>query len=304
LFCSDKVLFSQSKNNNIPFQIFFTKMQFQHSIVGELFKKDYRISRDILLEIKELGLEVEKDLLAIVDDAIKNPDYYSDEIEDDEGGFAPMHAILLLREIQSKQVAKRVIELLQGDVLEMDRLFSPDFLTEEVWTYLCHFGHQEIDSCEKILFEGNADVYARVAISTGLAQLANHYPEHREKVLQIFEKLLEHILSEESMQTFDEEEGIFGDEPDIDADIEFISNFACDLLDLDFKEKRKELDTLFENGLIDEEILEESKAVFKRNKMTHKDILEIYRDMEIGENAELIEEEEDEDEPKVKKMKG
>ncbi|KOY87493.1 hypothetical protein AD998_16335 [bacterium 336/3] len=303
MFCSDKILFSQSKNNNIPFQIFFTKMQFQHSIVGELFKKDYRISRDILLEIKDLGSEVEKDLLAIVDDAISNPDYYSDDIEDDEGGFAPMHAILLLREIKSKEVAKRVIQMLQGDVLQMDRVFYPDFLTEEVWTYICHLGHQEIDTCKKILFEGNADVYARVAISTGLAQLAVHYPEHREKVMQIFTKLLEFILSDESMEAFDEEEGSFGEDPDFEADIEFISNFACDLLDLDAKEKRKELDALFENGLIDEEILEESKAVFKKNQMSYKNILEIYMDMEIGENAELIEEDEDEDEPKVKKMK-
>lgn len=303
MFCSHNILFSQSKNNNIPFQIFFTKMQFQHSIVGELFKKDFRISRDVLLDIKGLGLEVEKDLLAIVDDAIQNPDYYSDEIEDDEGGFAPMHAILLLREIKSPQVVKRVIQMLQGDILEMDRLFTPDFLTEEVWTYICHLGHNEIDTCKAILFEGNADVYARVAISTGLAQTALHYPEHQEKIHRIFTKLLDFILSEESLELLHEEEGIFGDEPDFEADIEFISNFACDLLDLDAKDKRKELDALFENGLIDEEILEESKAVFKKNVMTHRDIFQIYLDMEINENNELMEEGEEEDEPKVKKMK-
>lgn len=280
-------------------------MQFQNPVVEELFKKDFRISRDVLLEIKDLGLAVEKDLLAIVDDAIKQPNYYIDELEPNNGGFAPMHAILLLREIRSPQVCKRIIELLQGDIMIIDKLFSEDFLVEEVWTYICHLGHQEIGKCKEILFAGDADVYARTAISTGLAQMALHYPEYEKQVLSIFEKLLEFILSEESLELLAEEEGIFGKEPDYEADIEFISNFTCDLLDLDAKHLRKELDLLFENGLIDEEILEETKAVFKKNKMNHRSIFDIYMDMEINENAALDskEDDEDEDEPKVKKMK-
>lgn len=279
-------------------------MQFQNAIVEELFRKDFRISRDVLIEIKELGLAVEQDLLRIVDDAIAQPDHYTDDLEPNNGGFAPMHAILLLREIQSPKVCQRIMQMLQGDVMIIDKLFTDEFLVEEAWTYICHLGHQEIGLCKDILFAGDADVYARTAISTGLAQMALHYPQYQQQVLDIFQKLLEYILSEESLELLAEEEGIFGEEPDYEADIEFISNFACDLLDVDAQHLRKELDLLYENGLIDEDILEEVNAVFKRNPMKHRNIFEIYRDLEISENATLgIEEEDDEDEPKVKKMK-
>jgi DNA-binding transcriptional ArsR family regulator len=279
-------------------------MQFQNAIVEELFRKDFRISRDVLIEIKELGLAVEQDLLRIVDDAIAQPDHYTDDLEPNNGGFAPMHAILLLREIQSPKVCQRIMQMLQGDVIIIDKLFTEEFLVEEAWTYICHLGHQEIGLCKDILFAGDADVYARTAISTGLAQMALHYPQYQQQVLDIFQKLLEYILSEESLELLAEEEGIFGEEPDYEADIEFISNFACDLLDVDAQHLRKELDLLYENGLIDEDILEEVNAVFKRNPMKHRNIFDIYRDLEISENAILgVEEEEDEDEPKVKKMK-
>lgn len=279
-------------------------MQFQNSIVEELFKKDFRISRDVLVAIKDLGMAVEQDLLSIVDDAIAQPDYYIEDLEPNNGGFAPMHAILLLREIGSQKVCKRIMQILQGDIMIIDKLFTEDFLVEEVWSYICHLGHQEIDLCKEILFTGDADVYARTAISTGLAQMALHYPQYREQVLDIFQKLLDYILSEESLELLSDEEGIFGQEPDYEADIEFISNFACDLLDLDAQHLRKELDLLYENGLIDEDILEEKNAVFKRNPMKHRNIFDIYRDLEINENAtSQVEEDEEEDEPKVKKMK-
>lgn len=215
-----------------------------------------------------------------------------------------MHAILLLREIGSQKVCRRVMQFLQGDIMVIDKLFTEDFLVEEAWTYICHLGHQEISLCKEILFQGEADVYARTAISTGLAQMALHYPQYEKQILNIFEKLLDFILSEESLELLAEEEGIFGQEPDYEADIEFISNFACDLLDLDAQHLRKELDLLFDNGLIDEDILEEVNAVFKKNVMKHRNIFDIYIDLEINEKAALgLEDEEDEEEPKVKKMK-
>lgn len=279
-------------------------MQFQNSIVEELFKKDFRISRDVLIEIKELGLAVEQDLLAIVDDAISQPDYYTEDLEPNNGGFAPMHAILLLREIGSQSVCKRIMQMLQGDIMVIDRLFTEEFLVEEVWSYICHLGHQEISLCKKILFEGEADVYARTAISTGLAQMALHYPQYEKQILGIFEKLIDFILSEESLELLSEEEGIFGQEPDYEADIEFISNFACDLLDLDAVHLRKELDLLFDNGLIDEDILEEANAVFKKNVMKHRNIFDIYINLEINEKAAMgLEDDDEDDEPKIKKMK-
>jgi len=186
----------------------------------------------------------------------------------------------------------------------IDKLFIEDFLVEEAWTYICHLGHHEIALCKEILFAGEADVYARIAISTGLAQMALHYPQHQEQVLKIFQKLLDFILSEDSLELLAEEEGIFGQEPDYEADIEFISNFACDLLDLDAEHLRKELDLLFDNGLIDEDILEEINAVFKKNIMKHRNIFDIYINLEINEKAALgLKEKDDEDEPKIKKMK-
>ncbi len=278
-------------------------MQFQHSIVQELYKSDYRIAREVIREIRQLGSAVEQDLLAILDDATQNIDYY-ETLPPDKGGFAPLHAILLLREIRSTKVCRKILQMLQGDVLDIDRLFYPDFLTEEVWTYICHLGHQDLDTCKGMLFEGNADVYARIAISTGLAQMALHYPEKREIVRKIYQKLLEFILSEESLEILAGAEGIFGEEPDFEADVEFISNFACDLLDADFREFQDELNSLFENGLIDEQILEETNAVFKKNLLSYKSIEELYLDMEKAAQSALQEaDEKDDDEPKVKKMK-
>ncbi|WP_448528771.1 DUF1186 domain-containing protein [Raineya sp.] len=278
-------------------------MQFQYSIVQELYSNDYRIAREVIQEIRQLGSAVEQDLLAILDDATQNADYY-ETLPSDEGRFAPLHAILLLREIRSSKVCKKILQMLQGDVWDIDRLFHPDFLTEEIWTYICHLGHQDLDTCKSILFEGNADVYARTAISTGLAQMALHYPEKREAVRKIYQKLLDFVLAEESLEVLAEEEGIFGEEPDFEADVEFISNFACDLLDADFNEFQAELDSLFENGLIDEEILEEANAVFKKNPLSYKSIEEFYLEMEKAAQSALEEaDEEEDDEPKIKKMK-
>ncbi len=135
-------------------------MQFQNAIVEELFRKDFRISRDVLIEIKELGLAVEQDLLRIVDDAIAQPDHYTDDLEPNNGGFAPMHAILLLREIQSPKVCQRIMQMLQGDVIIIDKLFTEEFLVEEALTYICHLGHQEIGLCKEIFFDGDAEVHA------------------------------------------------------------------------------------------------------------------------------------------------
>lgn len=278
-------------------------MQFQYSIVQELYSNDYRIAREVVQEIRQLGSAVEQDLLAILDDATQNADYY-ETLPPDEGRFAPLHAILLLREIRSSKVCKKILQMIQTDAWDIDRLFHPDFLTEEIWTYICHLGHQDLDACKSILFEGNVDVYARTAISMGLAQMALHYPEKREAVRKIYQRLLDFILAEESLEILAEEEGIFGEEPNFEADIEFISNFACDLLDADFSEFQPELDSLFENGLIDEEILEETNAVFKKNPLSYKSIEEFYLEMEKSAKSALEEaDEEEDDEPKIKKMK-
>jgi hypothetical protein len=279
-------------------------LSIQHPAVEALFENDFTIPVAELQAILALKKEAETDLLTILRDAVKNPTLYTDELAPKEGGYAPTHALLLLRELQCESVFPEFLTLLRNDVAIIDKLFGIEFITEEAWSFICHFGQDNVSDLEELLYQGETDVYSKIAISAGLAQMANHYPEKRKEIIEVFEKLLGFILDEENLEILENGESIFGAEDDYDYDIEFISHFACDLLDANTKEFEESLELLFENNLIDDDVLDEKRAVFKEYKKKHHSILEVYKNTT---EAIIFDEDADKsdiDEPKIKKMKG
>ncbi|MGD1843674.1 MAG: hypothetical protein ACFB0B_22695 [Thermonemataceae bacterium] len=275
-----------------------TRLSFKNEAVYALYEGDYTIDPAILQEIITLGKAATDDLLKILEDASLNTRLYTEEYSEAGGGFAPRHALYLLRDINGEpKVFDYLLKFTQEDEATLDKLLGETFFVDEFWYYVCHYGQGYLSELEAMLYEMHLEV--KMAVSGGLAQMANYYPVHQKTIEQIFAKLIDYYLDDEQMEQLREEEGIF-DNSDYDDDVTFISVVTCDVLDANLAHLKRRIDELFEFDLIDTNVLEPELAIFQENKLVPDTIFELYEAMQTEEEEEM---EEEENKPKVKKMK-
>ena len=284
-------------------------LSFQNPTVEKLYVNDFSIDQILLQEIissSANAIATANDLLSIVADAFKNPAFYTREGTIKSGGAAPFHAVMALHEQKNDAVMLPLIEFFKGDVLVLDDVFGVDFLTDNAWSFVCHLGKKYLKELEMLIFEGEVDIYVKLAITSGLAQMANSYPETRPEVLKIFSKLVKFYISDESLDHLAEEEAIF-EGSDFDADIEFLSDALRDILKINPQELSDDIDECFAQDIVDEAILGLEDVNYKNVLKKPLVLATIYKNLmeKDADGEDILDLTTDEDiiKPKVKKMK-
>lgn len=279
-------------------------LSFQNPTVEKLYVNDFSIDQILLQEIISSPATT-PDLLSIVADAFKNPAFYTREGTIKSGGAAPFHAVMALHEQKAEDVMITLIDFFKGDVLVLDDVFGVDFLTDEAWSFVCHLGKKYLKELESLIFEGEVDIYVKLAITSGLAQMANSYPEMRPEVLKIFSKLVKFYISDESLDNFAEEEAIF-ENSDFDSDIEFLSDALRDILKINPQELSDDIDECFAQDIVDEAILGLEDVNYKNVVKKPLVLANIYKTLmeKDADGEDILDLSSSEDEkPKIKKMK-
>ncbi|GIV40274.1 MAG: hypothetical protein KatS3mg033_2074 [Thermonema sp.] len=272
------------------------EIQVKNKAVEKLFTTGYDVSPKMIEDL--LHMEgIEEDLLRILQDAAARPRFYAD-LPLDGGRLAPVHAILLLRQMHSDHATRLVMELLQGDAYTMELLFGDTFMLEEMWPFITFSAKAHFRTYVDMLHKGDIDPFSKLAVSTGLAQAVFYEPGIAPKVETAFRELLELFI--EKADDLQNDEAVF-DGSDADSDIEFISNFALDVSDTGFESLRPLIEELIDLRIIDTDIVDEVDLDFKARKKEIHPILKVYETFRL-ENESEIEKATDSNE-KIKKTK-
>lgn len=270
------------------------EIKLKNKEVAALFTTGYDVSPKMVEDLLQLE-DIEADLLSILEDAIQRPRFYAD-LPLDGGRLAPIHAMLLLRQMQSAQATNLIIELLQGDPYTTELLFGENFMLDEMWPFITFSAQKQFKAYVDMLYQGNIDPFSKLAVGTGLAQSVFYLPNMAKQVEQAFRELLELFI--EKAGDLQEGEAVF-QESDADSDIEFISNFSLDISDTGFTSLRPLVEELIDLHVIDTEIVDEVDLDFKPRKREILPILKVYETYRV-ENETDIEKATDENQ-KIKK---
>jgi len=272
------------------------EIQVKNKAVEKLFTTGYNVSPKMIEDL--LNMEgIEEDLLRILQDAASRPRFYAD-LPLDGGRLAPVHAILLLRQMHSDHATHLIMELLRGDAYTMELLFGDTFMLEEMWPFITFSAKKHFQTYVDMLYQGNIDPFSKLAVSSGLAQAVFYEPSVAKQVENAFRELLELFI--ENADALKNEEAVF-EGSDADSDIEFVSNFALDVSDTGFESLRPLVEELLDLQIIDTDIVDEVDLDFKARKKEIHPILKVYETFRL-ENESEIEKATDSNE-KIKKGK-
>lgn len=154
--------------------------------------------------------------------------------------FAPLHALFLLGELESEESLPVILHMLRQNEKYIDNIIG-DFITETLWMVIVKVGINQLDVLEKFAMEDDVQIFSRLSVCDAFVQIILHYPDKRDEVLQIFDRILKSISSaSKHYERFD---------PSFNA---FIISNIIDLGLVDYLPTIKEMDS---NGLIDRRIV-------------------------------------------------
>ena len=219
------------------------KPMFTNEIIEQLYCNSMRIDHNLVNQMLLLPREtLIPDLHKVVYDSVARYQYFSDEIEWDSTTHEFLtHALLLLTELKSEESIKVLLDLLRQDEEYLEFWFG-DSLTEEFWEYIFVLGIHKLDAFKSFLFEPNHYRFSRAIISEVVTQIALHYPERKNEIINWFKSVIEEIL-------------IRKDDNNI-LDTDWVGFLISDILDLgeDAKELMPFIKELFNHELVSEDV--------------------------------------------------
>lgn len=216
--------------------------KFKYPIIKELYYHDLSIDRQILKEITKLGKKVIPDLETVLTDIIKHSEDYAGQ--NDFNWYTPTHALHLLGELHAEQSLPKILEIFRQDADFLEFWFS-DALNDEMWEVIYKCGQNSLDLIETFLKDQSVWIYSRSAVSEGLKQIALHHQDKREIVIKIYKRVIKAI------KPYVKYKG----KPQEDNTKDIIGFYVCDLLDLAEPKLNKYLVNLFEEGVVETQIV-------------------------------------------------
>jgi len=212
------------------------KPDFTYPIIDELYNNDLRISPEILKEILALPRQpLVEDLQKVLQDSIDRYDFYNGKPGWDEATQCfPLHALFLLKELQSTESLPMLLEVLRKDASFLDYWFS-DFITEGMWEIIMVLGRENPSKLLEFMKDPSVYTYARSEVSVAMAETALHDPGRRDEVIEWYRKLLNYWLSDEA-----EGERI---------ETELTGLVVCNLIDVKATDLIPEISMLYEENL-------------------------------------------------------
>jgi len=209
---------------------------FRNRLINELYRNDMRIDPVILKEILSLLREpLIDDLLKVLQDSVDRYDFYYSKAGWDEATQCfPLHALYLLKELQSSESLTVLLDVLHKDDRFLDYWFS-DFITEGMWEIIMVLGKDNPGKLLEFMKDPSVYTYVRSEVSVAMAETAIHEPERRGEVIRWYKDLLNFWLSDEA-ETQREETELKG-------------LVVCNLIDIRATELIPEISHLYEEKL-------------------------------------------------------
>lgn len=143
-------------------------------------------------------------------------------------GWTPIHAGFLLSAIGTPEALEAIFWVLREREEELD-----DWITDEYTVILANFSPEFVEPLKAFVLDRTVSVYGRSVAAGALISISRNHPEARDSVLEFFRELLK-----------------------IEEDSTFLGFVVCDLGDYRVESLFEDVKTLFEEGRVDEDIVE------------------------------------------------
>jgi hypothetical protein len=193
-------------------------------LVAEFVRSGLNVDRGLAEELLRRGAPVVPYLAQILDD----DKYWRLDEMTLSGGWAPISALHLLGAIADPDGLEPILRVLHNRPDDLG-----DWLTEDVPSILASFGPVAVEPLKRLVSSPNLDLYVRVAGSIALSLIARGHPDWKDEVISFFHTILVR-------------EG---------EDKEFLSLCLDDVAELKDPRSKPILRSLFDSGMIDEEII-------------------------------------------------
>jgi Protein of unknown function (DUF1186) len=163
---------------------------FNHPIIEELYTNNLHIGIGLLEQILILDRPtLIEDLEKVVKDAFYRFEYHWNKEGDIDDNFV-IHAIQLLAELRSYESLELVLELLRQDQ-EFEEIWFGDMIGSFFLRPLHLLGKERLNELESFLKEANINAGGKHHVLETLRDIAVIYPERKQEVAQIIERLLD-----------------------------------------------------------------------------------------------------------------
>lgn len=224
--------------------------KFKYPIVKKIYYHDLSINRQILRNIIELGEKATPDLEMVLSDIIEHEEEYAQQ--DDFNWYTLTHALHLLGELHSEKSLPKILETFKQDEDFLEFWFN-DSLNEEMWEVIYKCGQNSLNIIEDFLKDQLVCVSSRCAISDGLKQIALHNPEKREAAIEIYKRVIEFTIPYVKYKGKSRGNFFNGFKKDDAKDV--IGFYVCDLIDFAKPKLNKYLMQLFEEGVVETQVV-------------------------------------------------
>lgn len=191
---------SKSRKSN-----FIPKKKYRQTIIEPLFinpeiKLLYQFSFQVDINMIEKLLELPRESLiedlqkVVIDSIVRYKFFRKLEWEDYTHSFL-LHALFMLRELKAEEALETVLDLLRQNEKFLDYWIS-DLLTEYMWMIIYELGKNQLDVLKDYILEEGNFTYARTAISEAVSQIALHFPERRNEVIEWYYTVFNLFLEE------------------------------------------------------------------------------------------------------------
>jgi len=214
-----------------------TRPQFENKIIEKLYENSFDISPDLIREILSIDRNtLIEDLHKVLYDSIARFKYFSKHTKWDNKthNFVP-HALFILTEIKSETSLQILLDLFRQDRKFIDYWFS-DSTGDLCWQAIYTLGFNRLDAISDYMKEQDRDTYVRAEVSSAVAQIALHNPSRKYEIIDWYREIFNYFLQHQS------------DNRILDTDLTGL--MICDILDLKAKELIPEIETLYQNNLI------------------------------------------------------
>ena len=163
--------------------------QFNHVEINDLYRFGLRIPHQKLSEILALPRKtLIQDLENVIRDSQTRYGYFSEMDNKDETHSFPLHAIFLLKELNSVDSLPLILEFLESDY-DFLEFWLGDHKTTTIWQSLYSLGFENPNVLKAFLLKAGIDTFAKTAVSQALCQMALHHPEKREEIKVIYSEV-------------------------------------------------------------------------------------------------------------------
>ncbi|MDQ3111292.1 MAG: DUF1186 domain-containing protein [Bacteroidota bacterium] len=163
---------------------------FHHPEIEMLYQYDLQIDHAILQTILALPKEtLLHDLHKAIYDSIARFDHIAeDEFYTGDTEF-PLHALLLMTQLGDVRSLPVMLDVLRQNEDYLDFYYG-DHLTETFWEIIMKLGAQQPEVLKAFMLEGNYHEFSRSVITAAMEQIALHFPERKEEVIQWYRDIL------------------------------------------------------------------------------------------------------------------